>query len=249
MSFEKISVSPDRAPSRWLRDPQNLQFRPSIPCLLVAAVLLLPSIGCSGETAPAPGDSAPAESTEPQAQGQDGASQGGDTSGMAPVTSRSAAVDSDPSAETIQAPGAIFTMPSDWVQQTPSSSMRLAQAEVPGPAGNGTLTVFFFGPGGGGPIDDNLNRWVGQMELAAGSEPSRETFEVGAYKVTWTQVHGTLKSGTMGGPAEAQPDYSLLGAVVEGNQGPWFFKIIGPGATLDAQKEAFLNMLRSVRTP
>ena len=237
MSFDKFSVQ------------QNFYFRSSVPCLLIAAVLLLPSIGCSGETAPAPGDDAAAESPASNPEDQ-GTPPSDDAPGMAPVTSRSSsATPPDPNAETIQAPGAIFTLPSDWVQQTPSSSMRLAQAEVPGPAGPGTLTVFFFGPGGGGPIDDNLNRWVGQMEMAAGTQPSRETFDVGAYKVTWTQVHGTLKSGTMGGPAEAQPDYSLLGAVVEGNQGPWFFKIIGPGATLDAQKEAFLNMLRSVRSP
>jgi hypothetical protein len=50
-----------------------------------------------------------------------------------------------------------------------------------------------------------------------------------------------------GGPAEAQPNSRLLGAVVEGPGGPWFFKATGPSATLGAQRDAFLAMLESLR--
>jgi hypothetical protein len=39
----------------------------------------------------------------------------------------------------------------------------------------------------------------------------------------------------------------LIGAVVEGPGGPWYFKLTGPDATVTAQKEAFLAMLRAVK--
>jgi hypothetical protein len=50
---------------------------------------------------------------------------------------------------------------------------------------------------------------------------------------------GTLMPSTMGaGPTEPQPDSRLIGAVVEGEGGPWFFKITGPSAAvLDARDE------------
>ncbi len=218
-----------------------------VPMLLIATFAVLSLIGCSGGSESPADPASSTESTPPPASEEQSQAGNAPAPGLSPVTSRNSA--NDPSAETIQAPGALFTLPAGWIQETPSSSMRLAQAEVPGADGAGKLTVFYFGPGGGGPIDENLDRWVAQMEVDPGSQPTRESFETGAFKATWTQVHGTLKSGTMGGPADAQPNFSLLGAVVEGDQGPWFFKITGPAATLDAQKESFLNMLRSVRSP
>jgi hypothetical protein len=141
-----------------------------------------------------------------------------------------------------------FDLPQGWQAETPESNMRLAQATIPGPGGPGQLAVFFFGPGGGGPVQANIDRWVGQMELAPGAEPSPETFEANGYQVTLVDVKGTLLPSTMGmGPSTPQPDSRLLGAVVEGPGGPWFFKVTGPDSTLAPQRDAFLSMLRGVR--
>ncbi|MEM6796015.1 MAG: hypothetical protein AAF725_18715 [Acidobacteriota bacterium] len=146
----------------------------------------------------------------------------------------------------IVAPGAGFTLPENWISETPASSMRLAQAQIPGAAGPGQLTVFYFGPGGGGGVEANIQRWIGQMEISSSSPPVRESFAHGQFRISWVDVEGTLLPSTMGiGPTEPQPGSRMLGAVVEGVQGPWFFKATGPSATLDAQREAFLTMLRS----
>ncbi len=149
---------------------------------------------------------------------------------------------------TITAPGAIFTMPADWISEPPSSGMRLAQAKIPGPAGSGQLTVFYFGPGGGGGLESNLSRWIGQVEIDAGTSPSREEFDTATgYRVTWIEVEGTIKPSTMGmGPSAPQAGSRMLAAVVEGPEGPWYFKATGPAETLASQRAAFLDMLRSV---
>jgi hypothetical protein len=123
--------------------------------------------------------------------------------------------------------------------------MRMAQAEIPGPVGAAEMAVFHFGPGGGGGIEANLDRWVAQME--GGAEPERGAFESGPFRVTWITVPGTYDPGMMGmGPSEPQPGWRLLGAVVEGEGGPWFFKITGPDETVAAAREDFFALLRSV---
>ena len=123
----------------------------------------------------------------------------------------------------------------------------MAQASIPGPGGPGSLTVFVFGPGGGGGVDANIQRWIEQVDVSG--QPKQDAFETAnGYRVTWVDVAGTLNPSNMGtGPTEPQPNSRLLGAVVEGPGGPWFFKATGPDTTLGAQREAFLGMVRSVR--
>ncbi len=125
--------------------------------------------------------------------------------------------------------------------------MRLAEAEIPGEGGAALLTVFFFGAGAGGGIEANVQRWAGQIEAEAGTEPVRESYEVGGYAVSTIAVEGTLLPSRMGGgPSEPVPGSKLVGAVVEGPGGPWFFKVTGPADTVTAAEPAFEAMLRSV---
>jgi hypothetical protein len=141
-----------------------------------------------------------------------------------------------------------FAIPANWQQKPPANEMRVAQATIPGAGGNGDFVVFYFGSGGGGGVEANIQRWIDQMDPAPGSNPQPETFEANGYRVTWIDVSGTLKPSNMGtGPATEQPSSRLYGAVVEGPGGPWFFKATGPDSTLAVERESFLEMLRSVR--
>lgn len=206
-------------------------------------VLLLSAVcACGGD-----GNAPPEEGTAASAPAPDTAAQAPSDAPVGTISSRGEMV-ADSSAGAGGAPeGSIeFDMPSSWENQPPSSSMRLAQATIPGPGGPGDFAVFFFGPGGGGGVADNIERWIGQMETTDRPEP--ETFEGGGLKVTWIDVAGTLKASQMGmGPSTPQADSRLYGAVVEGPGGPWFFKATGPEATLAPQREAFVTMLKSVR--
>ena len=143
--------------------------------------------------------------------------------------------------------GAVLDLPAAWSAQKPSSSMRIAEATVPGPGGDATLAVFFFGAGGGGGTEANLQRWLGQIEPTG--EPQRGSFEANGFKITWLDASGTLKPSGMGmGPSEAQPDSRLMAAVIEGAGGPWFVKLTGPATTLDPAHDAFFEMLHSVHS-
>lgn len=140
------------------------------------------------------------------------------------------------------------SVPRQWQQVPPSSKMRLAQFVIAGPAGPAELAVFHFGVGQGGDVETNVTRWLGQIELAPGSAPQRESLEHDGLRITGVDAIGTLLPGQMGmGPRSPQPSSRLFGAVVEGDGGPWFFKATGPDATLAPQRDAFFSMLKTIR--
>jgi hypothetical protein len=214
--------------------------------IVLTSLFLLALCSCKGEeetSAMSGMESAPAaESGAPATPPVDGGSP------IGPISSSGQAIPQGGGAGEGASAGLDFDLPAGWQSEAPQSSMRLAQAAIPGPGGPGQLAVFFFGPGGGGGVDANIQRWIEQMEVAPGTEPRPDSFEVNGYKVSVIDVQGTIKPSSMGmGPSTPQPDSRLLGAVVEGPGGPWFFKATGPETTLGPQREAFLAMLRSVR--
>jgi hypothetical protein len=208
--------------------------------VLSVSLLLLGLCACRGEQSAAPEESPAAETSSAAASPPAETAPG-------PISSRGQVVTEGSSQGQALGEGSIdFDLPAGWQSQPPSSNMRIAQAVIPGSGGPGDLAVFYFGPGGGGAVDANIDRWIGQMESS--EQPTPETFEANGYRVTWVDVRGTLKASSMGtGPSSAQPDARLFGAVVEGPGGPWFFKATGPSATMTPARDAFVAMLKSVR--
>jgi len=145
--------------------------------------------------------------------------------------------------------------PAGWLTEAPSSPMRRGQYKIIGPGGPAECVVFYFGPGQGGEVSVNVARWRSQFRRPDGSATSAEAktraITVGDISVTLVEVKGTYVGGMGGGGAVGPPrqDYELLGAIAEGPDAPWFFRAVGPRATLDAQKTAFEEMIRSIRRP
>jgi hypothetical protein len=143
-------------------------------------------------------------------------------------------------AETIrgQAAGLRFAHPADWVRVPAPSDMRAAQFRVPKAANDAQdaeAVLFFFGKGQGGSVQDNLDRWYAQVtqpDGKASKDAGVVTIKtVKGLKVTALDLPGTYKpmpSVGRGGDATPQPGSRLLAAVVEGEGGPWFFRVIGP---------------------
>jgi hypothetical protein len=149
--------------------------------------------------------------------------------------------------------GLAWTAPNGWESQVPSSAMRRAQYRVPGPGGDGECVVFYFGPGEGGDPKSNALRWASQFQPAGGLSPEQALktgdLKVGDIPIMTVEVAGTYLGGgaMMGGPSEPRPDYMLLGAVAEGPDANWFFKFTGPAKTVEAQRAAFGELVKSLR--
>lgn len=139
-----------------------------------------------------------------------------------------------------------------WEQQPPTSTMRLLQYLVHGPAGgdNALFVVYYFGPGQGGSNAANIERWQSQFTTAEGGpvEPQITTSKAGDLPVTLVELRGNYaRSLGMGQGVEAQPDQTLLAAIVETPKGNLFAQLHGPTATVAPARAAFEAFLAGLR--
>lgn len=152
----------------------------------------------------------------------------------------------DPSEFTVGA--FTFQRPEGWGWVTPASPMRKAQLTPPsaGSAAPGEVTFFHFGPGQGGSVEQNIQRWTAQFQAgAAGSNAMQKVGQHGGTKVTYVTASGTFQSGMPGGPTTPLEGYALLGAIIESPGGNVFVKMTGPEETVRAATAAFEAMITS----
>ena len=136
-----------------------------------------------------------------------------------------------------------FTIPPGWGWDNPSSAMRKAQLSLPG--GKGEVTFFHFGPGEGGSVESNVQRWAAQFGGAEASNAKTAVQDYKGSKVTYVSAKGTFNSGMPGGPTTPLPNYALLGAILEDkDNGDVYVKMTGPADAVTANTVAFQKMIQ-----
>jgi hypothetical protein len=136
-------------------------------------------------------------------------------------------------------------------QRASANSMRAVEYGVRGHA-DATLAVFYFGDqeAGGGSVESNIARWLGQLEQPDG-RPTASVAERGEREVSGMHVHTVDARGTfvgrlgMGG-AGTHPGWRMLGAIVAGPRGLVFFKLTGPEPAVAAAEVAFERLVDSL---
>ncbi len=144
-----------------------------------------------------------------------------------------------------------FSRPTNWRSVTPSSPMRKAELRVPGPEGTGEageaiVTVFHFGQGQGGTVQQNVDRWFAQFEgdeASKGADTAKET--IGTVPVTFVRARGTFQSGMPGQPTKPLAGQALLGAILESPNGDVYLKMTGPAPTVEKAEVPFVQMIRA----
>jgi len=147
----------------------------------------------------------------------------------------------DTAVPTSQGDGLAWQAPAEWAQKK-ASAMRKGSYTVPGPGGDADLSITAF-PGDVGGELANVNRWrsqIGMTPLAA-AELDASVSHLQANNLDLVVVELFPK----GDPKSK----SILGAMVPYAGSTWFFKLSGPGTSVQAAHEAFLGFLRSVHAP
>ena len=136
-----------------------------------------------------------------------------------------------------------FERPEGWGWIVPSSPMRKAQLSVPAMGGGeaGDVTFFHFGPGQGGGVKQNVDRWLAQFQNPVADSRAEK---VGAINVTFVEAAGTFSSGMPGGPTTPKEGYALRGAILESPQGDVYVKLTGPEPLVKAAAPAFEKMVK-----
>jgi hypothetical protein len=144
-------------------------------------------------------------------------------------------------------------VPSRWAPEPPTSSMRVLQLKVPGAEGaeSAALIVYFFGPGQGGTVEANVERWKSQFSGPDGSPvvPSITSVEGSQLPATLVELEGSYARGIGVGPSgEAQSDRMLLAAVVETPKGNLYPQLHGPAELVKSQRADFIAFLKGIAT-
>ncbi|MBX7258470.1 MAG: hypothetical protein K1Y02_19055 [Candidatus Hydrogenedentes bacterium] len=135
-----------------------------------------------------------------------------------------------------------WDVPEGW-EKIPPTSTRIANFKI-GADTECYLTVL---PGMGGGPEANVNRWRKQMSQADYTAEEFAALE----KKTILEKEAIIASfdGTyvgMGG-SENKSDYALLGAIFDDGGNAVFIKMVGPKATVDAEREHFNAFCQSLK--
>jgi hypothetical protein len=223
---------------------------PSLPlerlglALLLGASLALGACSKKEEpTSSVPYDSSKAEKKPPTAEAS--AKPAGERPGRAEASARETAA-------TAAMTRLQWDDPSAWRRHRPSNPMRLAEYVIP-KYGKDTedaeMVVNTFTSGPGNTVEANIDRWVRQFDPQGSKESvTKKDREVKGLKVHTVAMNGTYKGMMMPGSAaaKAKEHYRLYGAVVEVDNGLWFFKMTGPEATVKSAEADFEKLLNTL---
>lgn len=147
--------------------------------------------------------------------------------------------------------GVILAIPKRWKSTPSPSEMRAAQYEVPSEhdgAPAGEFVAFSFGPGQGGSMRENAQRWLGQFTPEKGAlspVQSFQTSKVGPLTVTRLVLAGTYAPAPMmaGQPTDKREGWGLDGLVVEGGpMGTLFLRLTGSVDIMEHEARLMENM-------
>lgn len=126
-----------------------------------------------------------------------------------------------------------YTVPAGW-RELPASGIRKATLQIE----DAELSVLVF-PGDVGGELANINRWREQIDLAAVEESALATITreltISQHPARYVDLIGTEKS--------------IKGAILPFHGRTWFFKLIGPSDSVQANEAGLLEFLDSVQLP
>lgn len=161
---------------------------------------------------------------------------------LALVASAAAALAAD--TEDVKIQDITLAVPNTWKQEEPSNRLRLAQFKlkpVEGDKDPTELVVSSFGGGGGG-VDANLKRWIGQFEPEGRkSKVTAGDCKTGKYYLS--DLAGAYKKPIgppIAGKTELVKGYRSVGVILQvADKGVYFLKLTGPEKTVDAALKDF----------
>lgn len=135
-----------------------------------------------------------------------------------------------------------FKLPAGWTEQPPSS-MRAASFAIGGADGQAADVAVIPLPGMAGRDLEMVNMWRGLVHLEKIDAAEMDRL---ASKVQVGSAEGKLFDMAASAPAEGEKfALRLLVAMLKREGAAWFFKMTGPDALVKAQRNAFLEFLKS----
>ena len=212
-----------------------MSFRNSQPSAALALATLLLLGACRAPeitTYPAPKDPAPPAAEMPAGHPP-----------MPNMSTGAAAPTVNSKPETVNSGGEAaltWTAPAAWTPKPPGQMVTASYTVPAAPGASEAAATISSFPGDVGGTFANVNRWRGQIGLApiAEKDLAANTTLIENASLRFTVVD--ITNPTTGA--------RMLGAILPVPGETYFFKMTGPAATVAAQKQAFLDLLKTVQT-
>jgi hypothetical protein len=131
-----------------------------------------------------------------------------------------------------------WAAPDHWIAKEPSQ-LRKASYDVHGAGGIADFSLISLSGAAGG-LHDNVNRWRGQIGL---DPQEHAAIDATVRHMDSAGLHFDVVEFASTG-ADAQ---RVIGALLTVSGETWFFKLTGPDAVVAAERESFIQFLRTVR--
>lgn len=156
---------------------------------------------------------------------------------------------------TVDIDGLKADAPKDWVREKPANLLRSYQFRLPKADGDKEDADLGILPDVTGKDEDNIARWKKMFLPADGKsidDSSKiEKLKVGAVKLTYLDVQGTYlkKQRPLDPDAKAMkmPNYRMFSVLFETKENTHLIRVIGPAKTLEQNKKAFDDWLKSFK--
>lgn len=138
--------------------------------------------------------------------------------------------------------------PVEWTWVQPTNAFRTLQYAIPAVGGSGEageLVVSGFVGTDGGPLQQNIDRWVGSFATEDGQPVTPVLAErtIDGMQVNLIELRGRYRD-----MAGAQHPGSLqLGAIVQAPGGRVFLRLYGPEATIEANRAAWNKLIDGLK--
>ncbi len=137
-----------------------------------------------------------------------------------------------------------LNVPEAFKQKPQRPGMRVAEFDVPAVGDDkepGEFVVFFFGKNGAGSPQDNVKRWIGQVD-EDGRKVTIVSGESTNGKYTLVDLTGAYNKPIgppIAGNKKRLPDWRVINVAIETEGGPYYLKLDGPAKTIAAIEDDF----------
>lgn len=153
------------------------------------------------------------------------------------------------SPEVVDIEGVKFTIPVGWKR----ADLMPAQAGIISaryliPVDDSELQLTFTTARGG--IDANFERWKGQFELEAGTEPIEDRITLSDGEALWIDLRGTYRAGGTGfSSPDPESGTRMIGVGIPLGEQEMYLKLLGPSAQVAKITERMRDLVKSADLP
>jgi hypothetical protein len=146
----------------------------------------------------------------------------------------------------------IATIPADWKEVTPKTELRLMEYQLSRQGGDRDHVVVYFGQPVGGSLEDNVQRWVDQVDPPVGKRREDitriERFKVGDIDAVLVDMTGTYKE-RLGPhmPAQNRSNYRVISVLLPTGGLNYSIRLLGPDRSVTHHQPAFVKWLKDVK--